>query len=127
LSPIDDTIARKVNASDASAFTHICGCFPSQGPPSTKFHGRAFTDNEITVWGVIWLIIAFIFFVAGILVGLVAFKVGNAAQLRISAIDVLHSKAQHSKHKIVSIFCRCQAPRQMVQLPSLHLRDCWLL
>lgn len=28
-----------------------------------------------TVWGVIWLIIAFCFFAAGILVGLVAFKV----------------------------------------------------
>lgn len=28
---IDDTIARKVNASDASAFAHVCGCCPSQG------------------------------------------------------------------------------------------------
>lgn len=27
----DDTIARKVNESDASAFAKICGCFPSQG------------------------------------------------------------------------------------------------
>lgn len=27
----DDTIARKVNSSDASAFADICGCFPSQG------------------------------------------------------------------------------------------------
>ncbi len=27
----DDTIARKVNSSDASAFAKICGCFPSQG------------------------------------------------------------------------------------------------
>ncbi|KAH7914090.1 peptidase M50B-like-domain-containing protein [Hygrophoropsis aurantiaca] len=53
---IDDTIARKVNNSDASAFARICGCFPSQ------------------VWGVIWLIIAFIFFAAGIIVGLVVFK-----------------------------------------------------
>ncbi|KAF9023010.1 hypothetical protein BDZ89DRAFT_1136958 [Hymenopellis radicata] len=53
---IDDTIARKVNSSDASAFAKICGCFPSQ------------------VWGVIWLIVAFIFFAAGIIVGLVAFK-----------------------------------------------------
>ncbi|KAI0261725.1 peptidase M50B-like-domain-containing protein [Gloeopeniophorella convolvens] len=41
---IDDTIARKVNSSDASAFADICGCFPSR------------------VWGVIWLFIAFAFF-----------------------------------------------------------------
>lgn len=53
---IDDTIARKVNSSDASAFAHICGCCPSQ------------------VWGVIWLIQAFIFFAVGVIVGLVAFK-----------------------------------------------------
>ncbi|KAG9318233.1 peptidase M50B-like-domain-containing protein [Chiua virens] len=53
---IDDTIARKVNNSDASAFARICGCFPSQ------------------VWGVIWLLVAFGFFVAGVLVGIVAFK-----------------------------------------------------
>lgn len=65
---IDDTIARKVNTSDASAFAEVCGCCPSQ------------------VWGVIWLIIAFCFFVAGILVGLVAFKESAAQQ------------AQDSKH-----------------------------
>ncbi|KAH9961050.1 peptidase M50B-like-domain-containing protein [Russula dissimulans] len=59
---IDDTIARKVNASDASAFAKICGCFPSQ------------------VWGAIWLAIAFIFFILGILVGLVAFKESTAQQ-----------------------------------------------
>ena len=27
----DDTIARKVNSSDASQFAHVCGCYPSQG------------------------------------------------------------------------------------------------
>ncbi|EGN96286.1 hypothetical protein SERLA73DRAFT_185956 [Serpula lacrymans var. lacrymans S7.3] len=59
---IDDTVARKVNNSDASAFARICGCFPSQ------------------VWGVIWLIIAFLFFAAGVLVGLVAFKESAAVQ-----------------------------------------------
>ncbi|KAI0296855.1 peptidase M50B-like-domain-containing protein [Russula brevipes] len=59
---IDDTIARKVNASDASAFAKICGCFPSQ------------------VWGVIWLIIAFLFFILGVLVGIVAFKESAAEQ-----------------------------------------------
>ncbi|KAL0070504.1 hypothetical protein AAF712_002336 [Marasmius tenuissimus] len=53
---VDDTIARKVNESDASAFAKICGCFPSQ------------------VWGVIWLLIAFVFFALGVIVGLVAFK-----------------------------------------------------
>ncbi|KAJ7261373.1 peptidase M50B-like-domain-containing protein [Mycena haematopus] len=59
---IDDTIARKVNSSDASAFAKICGCFPSQ------------------VWGVIWLLVAFIFFACGVLVGLAAFKESTAQQ-----------------------------------------------
>jgi len=53
---VDDTIRRKVNNSDASAFANVCGCFPSR------------------VWGVIWLIVAFIFFALGIIVGIVAFK-----------------------------------------------------
>ncbi|KAF8626219.1 hypothetical protein AX15_004908 [Amanita polypyramis BW_CC] len=53
-----DTIARKVNTSDASLFAKICGCFPSQ------------------VWGIIWLIVAGVFFALGVLVGLAAFKVG---------------------------------------------------
>jgi hypothetical protein len=59
---IDDTIARKVNSSDAAKFADICGCCPSQ------------------VWGVIWLIQAFIFFAAGVIVGLVAFKQSAAQQ-----------------------------------------------
>jgi len=59
---IDDTIARKSNQSDAAAFTRYCGCFPSQ------------------VWGVIWLIQAFIFFAFGIIVGLVAFKQTTSQQ-----------------------------------------------
>jgi len=59
---IDDTIERKVNSSDASAFAHVCGCCPSR------------------VWGVLWLIIAFVFFAAGLLVGLVAFKESEAQQ-----------------------------------------------
>jgi len=53
---IDDTIARKVNTSDASLFADICGCCPSK------------------VWGVIWLVQALIFFALGVIVGLVAFK-----------------------------------------------------
>lgn len=31
--------------------------------------------SVLAVWGVIWLLIAFIFFAAGVLVGLAAFKV----------------------------------------------------
>ena len=78
---IDDTIARKVNSSDASAFAKICGCFPSQGNPSLLFLTPFFfCDAEKfcrpKVWGVIWLFIAFCFFIIGILVGIVAFKVG---------------------------------------------------
>lgn len=53
---VDDTVRRKVNTSDASAFADLCGCCPSR------------------VWGVIWLIIAFIFFGLGIIVGIIAFK-----------------------------------------------------
>ncbi|KAG6820466.1 hypothetical protein H0H93_016761 [Arthromyces matolae] len=64
---IDDTIARKVNSSDASAFAEICGCFPSR------------------VWGVIWLIQALIFFALGVIVGLVAFKESAAEQKAASA------------------------------------------
>ncbi|KAI0311503.1 peptidase M50B-like-domain-containing protein [Amylostereum chailletii] len=59
---IDDTIARKINTSDASAFSRICGCFPSQ------------------VWGVIWLIIACAFFALGIIVGLLVFKESASEQ-----------------------------------------------
>ncbi|KAL7282979.1 hypothetical protein PYCCODRAFT_1390616 [Trametes coccinea BRFM310] len=59
---VDDTIARKVNGSDASSFAEICGCCPSQ------------------VWGVIWLIQAFAFFACGIIIGLVAFKQSSAQQ-----------------------------------------------
>ena len=34
-------------------------------------------NTQITVWGVIWLLIAFGFFGLGIIVGLLAFKVSN--------------------------------------------------
>jgi hypothetical protein len=67
---IDDTISRKVNNSDASAFARICGCFPSQ------------------VWGVIWLLIAFVFFAAGILVGIAVFK-ESASQQQEDSSDFL--------------------------------------
>jgi len=74
---IDDTIARKVNSSDASAFAHVCGCCPSQ------------------VWGVLWLIIALIFFAAGIIVGLVVFK-ESAAQQKQDASHFLPVPHPHS-------------------------------
>jgi hypothetical protein len=41
LRPSDDTIARKANASDATAFAKICGCFPSQGKPIIHLFDRA--------------------------------------------------------------------------------------
>jgi hypothetical protein len=34
-----------------------------------------FLIHKQKVWGVIWLVIAFIFFILGILVGIIAFKV----------------------------------------------------
>ncbi|KAF5349503.1 hypothetical protein D9756_009006 [Leucocoprinus leucothites] len=64
---IDDTIARKVNTSDASVFADICGCCPAR------------------VWGVIWLIQAIIFFALGVIVGLVAFKETAAEQKEASS------------------------------------------
>ena len=46
---------------------------------SSPSHGfgadRTFYHPCSTVWGVIWLIIAFVFFAAGVIVGLLAFKV----------------------------------------------------
>ncbi|KAJ7632215.1 peptidase M50B-like-domain-containing protein [Roridomyces roridus] len=80
---IDDTIARKENSSDASAFAKICGCCPSQ------------------VWGFIWLIQAFIFFAAGILVGLAAFK-ESAAQQKQDASHFLPAPGSHSAALAVS-------------------------
>jgi len=64
---IDDTLARKVNTSDASEFARICGCCPSQ------------------VWGFIWLIIAIVFFGLGVIVGLLAFKQNAQQQKQDSA------------------------------------------
>ncbi|KAJ3998677.1 peptidase M50B-like-domain-containing protein [Lentinula boryana] len=65
---IDDTISRKVNSSDASQFAKICGCCPSQ------------------VWGVLWLFVSLIFFVAGVLVGLAAFKESAEQQKEDSSV-----------------------------------------
>jgi len=67
---IDDTLARKVNTSDASVFAKSYGCCPSK------------------VWGFFWLIIAAVFFALGILVGLAAFK-QDAAQQKIDSAKFL--------------------------------------
>ncbi|KAF5318022.1 hypothetical protein D9619_012233 [Psilocybe cf. subviscida] len=53
---VDDTLARKVNTSDASVFAKQFGCCPSR------------------VWGFLWLIVACAFFALGIVIGLLAFK-----------------------------------------------------
>ena len=53
--PPDDTIARKVNGSDASSFAEICGCCPSQGkvtparPPHRNHVHRPATDERASV------------------------------------------------------------------------------
>ncbi|KAF8162769.1 peptidase M50B-like-domain-containing protein [Crassisporium funariophilum] len=74
---IDDTLARKVNTSDASEFARICGCCPSR------------------VWGFLWLVIAFVFFAFGIIVGLVAFK-QNLQQQKADAAHFLPVPGSHS-------------------------------
>ncbi|KAL2913833.1 hypothetical protein HK105_206712 [Polyrhizophydium stewartii] len=55
---VDDLISRRVNESDASQFSRICcgGCLPPQ------------------FWGVIWLLISFLFVAAAIVGALAAFK-----------------------------------------------------
>ncbi|CDO68927.1 hypothetical protein BN946_scf185000.g70 [Trametes cinnabarina] len=69
---IDDTVARKVNGSDASSFAEICGCCPSQ------------------VWGVLWFIQACAFFACGIIIGLVAFKACHPQSAAQQAEDAKH-------------------------------------
>ncbi|RSH94516.1 hypothetical protein EHS25_004319 [Saitozyma podzolica] len=53
---IDDTLDRKVNTSDASEYANMIGCCGSR------------------FWGAFWLLISVVFFAAGILVGIAAFK-----------------------------------------------------
>ncbi|KAF8968234.1 peptidase M50B-like-domain-containing protein [Flammula alnicola] len=74
---IDDTLARKVNTSDASEFARVCGCCPSR------------------VWGFLWLVIAFVFFALGVIVGLVSFK-QNAAEQKADAAHFLPVPGSHS-------------------------------
>ncbi|PWN54188.1 hypothetical protein IE53DRAFT_383208 [Violaceomyces palustris] len=66
----DDLIFRKVNESDATAFAKVVGCCPPQ------------------VWGVIWLFISIIFFGAGIVIGIVAFKTSVKDQQASNFLDV---------------------------------------
>ncbi|KAF9009528.1 peptidase M50B-like-domain-containing protein [Cyathus striatus] len=74
---IDDTLARKIHTSDASAYADICGCCPSR------------------VWGFIWLVQAFIFFALGVIVGLVSFK-ETAAQQKEDSSHFLPVPGSHS-------------------------------
>lgn len=71
---VDDTISRKVNTSDATVFAKQFGCCPPQGALCVLYM-RAFLTAGSIVWGVIWLLIAFVFFALGVLVGIAAFKV----------------------------------------------------
>jgi len=66
---IDDTLARKVNESDASKFAEVCGCCGSQ------------------VWGLFWLLVSFTYFVLGILVGIAAFKESAQQQANVDFLD----------------------------------------
>jgi len=99
---IDDTIARKVNSSDASAFAQICGCCPSQ------------------VWGVIWLIVAFLFFAGGIIVGLVAFKESTAQQKDASShfLPAPGQKASGAMQNVISL-ATCMIPALFSSLALL--------
>ncbi|KAG8732731.1 pre-mRNA-splicing factor cwc22, partial [Ceratobasidium sp. 423] len=73
---IDDTIARKVNTSDAAVFAKQFGCCPAQ------------------VWGVVWLLIAFVFFACGVLVGIAAFKDTAAEQAAASKTELSGSRSR---------------------------------
>lgn len=64
----DDLIFRKVHESDASAFSRLVG-----GPPQ--------------LWGFIWLLVSVIFFAAGIIIGIVAFKDTFAEQRADNFLD----------------------------------------
>ncbi|KAJ1310473.1 hypothetical protein OPQ81_007206 [Rhizoctonia solani] len=82
---IDDTIARKVNTSDAAVFAKQFGCCPAQ------------------VWGVIWLLIAFVFFACGVLVGIAAFKDTAAEQAAASCLSLDFAPATNTNRKMSDI------------------------
>nr|XP_031863112.1 uncharacterized protein CI109_001590 [Kwoniella shandongensis]KAA5530184.1 hypothetical protein CI109_001590 [Kwoniella shandongensis] len=74
---VDDTLARKVNTSDASEYANIIGCCGSRfwGEVDELFNcDPTLSSQAFTSPGAFWLIIACCFFVAGILVGIAAFK-----------------------------------------------------
>jgi hypothetical protein len=63
---LDDLVFRKVHESDVTKFSQECGmCISSR------------------VWGFFWFIISLVFFVGGILIGLVVFK-GTALFFKIN-------------------------------------------
>ena len=75
---LDDTVARKVNSSDASEFARICKCCPSRGKvPHVIQLLCPITWPFSLVWGFIWLVQAIIYFALGIIIGLLAFKVSR--------------------------------------------------
>lgn len=129
---VDDTIERKVNSSDASAFAKICGCFPSQGKFQNFTWFNITTNAFHPVWGVIWLLIAFGFFVAGILIGIVAFKVRPWRRLSLSVWSdlYLHRKPLRSKLRMRSISCRSRghlAPHSACPHRRISLQCQWRL
>ncbi len=66
---LDDLVFRKVNESDASAFSKLVGGAPQ-------------------CWGVIWLIVSMCFFASGIIIGIVAFKATTQEQQAANFLDV---------------------------------------
>lgn len=58
---IEDLVARKVNESDASQFSHLCcgGCIPAQ------------------LWGVLWFLVSVCFLALAVIAALLVFKEEN--------------------------------------------------
>ena len=141
VTPADDTIARKVNTSDASCIS-LRGdlrLFPFAGYADHNFvftcvaytDRRAFLLKFSKVWGVIWLVIAFIFFLLGLMVGILAFKVRPHPKyavlllsftLLIVACDLSCSNRRLSKRRMRSTSCPCQGLR--AARSRCHCRPC---
>ena len=62
-------------------------CSTSNPPPALHLPSR------YAVWGVIWLLIAFCFFAAGLIVGIVAFKVRFSSPVYHRTLLFIHSPA----------------------------------
>ncbi|GFZ42734.1 hypothetical protein JCM24511_00452 [Saitozyma sp. JCM 24511] len=80
---IDDTLDRKVNTSDASEYANMIGCCGSRfwGESTTSLVVSDDKASEVRRHadvhppsGAFWLLISVVFFAAGILVGIAAFK-----------------------------------------------------